>query len=51
MSKFFFKLSGIVISVTIVFSLLAIPAGAAKPTVRILCFAQGFAWPELFGTS
>jgi ABC-type glycerol-3-phosphate transport system substrate-binding protein len=28
-----------------------LPAGAAKTGIRVLCFAQGFAWPELFGSS
>ena len=30
---------------------LMVPGALAKTKIRVLCFAQGFAWPELFGTS
>jgi len=48
--KRFLKL-GIISTLVIALSGLAIPALAGRPTVRILSFSQGFCWPELFGTS
>jgi ABC-type glycerol-3-phosphate transport system substrate-binding protein len=51
MGKRFLKVTGIMIGLILVISLMTLPAGAAKVRVRVLCFAQGFAWPELFGTS
>jgi len=45
------KIVGIIVGLTFMISLMASPTGMAKPTIKIICFAQGFAWPELFGKS
>lgn len=49
MSKNLLKAVGLTVSLALVISLMSLPAGAAKTGIRVLVFAQGFAWPELFG--
>jgi len=51
MSKNLSKIVGLMVSLALLILLVSLPAGAAKTEIRVLCFAQGFAWPELFGTS
>ncbi len=51
MSKNLSKIVGLTVSLAVLILLVSPPAGAAKTEIRVLCFAQGFAWPELFGTS
>jgi ABC-type glycerol-3-phosphate transport system substrate-binding protein len=40
----------VVVSIFLIAGLGLAGAAAARPTIRILAFAQGFAWPELFGS-
>ena len=44
------KSKGFVVTVMVIVLIFAsLQVAAAKDTIRILAFAQGFAWPELFG--
>lgn len=51
MSKNLLKVIGLAVSLALLVSLVSLSAASAKTEIRVLCFAQGFAWPELFGTS
>jgi len=51
MSKKFLKVTGVITGLILLVSLMVSPAVVAKVKIRVLCFAQGFAWPELFGSS
>ena len=40
----------VVMAMIIILIFASLQVAAAKDTIRILAFAQGFAWPELFGS-